>query len=158
MKTMKYILSLSLIIFLFWSCSTEDSPEIDPEEPIIGTWRPVTFAQFPVNGDPIMETIGECAGKTRITIKANGELTTEEYYNDQGQCKYEFIFQSWEKVSSGTYIFIETFTDQNGETTTYTTSPDEISFPDSNTMRIIYNSDYDQETELNYWYNEFKKN
>lgn len=154
---MKHLLSLFLIVTLILSCSTGDNPETDPQEPIIGTWGPVTFAQFPENGEPIIESIDECGRKTKITFKANGELINVYYGQDHGECTSDTYFQTWEKISSGSYLFREQQTNHNGQTSSYTISPDVISFPDSNTMRIRYDGNYDEETELNYWYNEFKR-
>lgn len=134
----------ALFTLFIVSCSKDnDNSNSTVDDLIIGVWKPVKDVDSSTGTSEIY-TYTTCEQKSKITIEANGNLKVLSFYDDSGNCIQDvsFVSGSWEKISEGNYkvttIFFDDDTQQN-ETDIESIS---ISFPNSNTMKIEFDSTY----------------
>lgn len=152
----KLNLSIFALLTLFIvSCSkdSDDNNDLSGDDLLIGVWKPVKDVET-YNGVEEVYIYNTCEQKSRLTFEGNGNIKILyfEEHEDTGNCieeNYDFISGSWEKISAGSYKVTTTYYDEStnmNETDTETIS---ISFPNSNTMKILYDAtDYSEYSRL----------
>ncbi|MDO9038731.1 MAG: hypothetical protein Q7U59_10340 [Lutibacter sp.] len=132
-----------VLALLIASCSNnDDNNNSTGDDLLIGVWKPVKDVWMN-NGVEQVDISSTCEQKSRLTFEGNGNIKILSFYEDEdnGNCiedNFGFISGSWVKISAGNYkvttTYFDEFTNKN-ETDTETIS---ISFPNSNTMKIMY--------------------
>ncbi|MFZ2284020.1 MAG: hypothetical protein WAV86_09105 [Lutibacter sp.] len=150
MKNSKLIIYALITLFIV-SCSkdSDENNDLAGDDLLIGVWKPVKDV-WTYNGAEEVEISSTCEQKSRLTFEGNGNIKILSFYEDEdnGNCvedNFGFISGSWVKISAGNYkvttTYFDEFTNKN-ETDTETIS---ISFPNSNTMKILYDAtDYSE--------------
>lgn len=141
----------ALLTLFIVSCSKEsdDTNDLAGDDLIIGVWKPVKDVW---TNDGVREeyTYNTCEQKSRLTFESNGKIKTLEFYEDEdnGNCiedDYGFVSGSWEKNSDGSYKIITTYFDESTNMNETDTDIISISFPNSNTMKILHDAtDYSE--------------
>jgi len=150
MKNANLFIYVLLTLFIV-SCSkdSDDNNNVAGDDLIIGVWKSVKDV-YTDNGVVEEYTPNPCEQKSRITFEGNGNIKMLLFYDyeDDVTCidySADFISGSWQKISEGNYKVTTTFYDEStnkNETDIETIS---ILFPNSNTMRILYNAtDYSE--------------
>ena len=149
MKKANLFMYVLLTLFIVSCSKDDDSKNSDGDDLIIGVWKPVKDVWMN-NGVEEVDISSTCEQKSRLTFEGNGNIKILSFYEDEdnGNCiedNFGFISSSWVKISAGNYkvttTYFDEFTNKN-ETDTETIS---ISFPNSNTMKILYDAtDYSE--------------
>lgn len=141
----------ALLTLFIVSCAkdSDDNNDAAGDDLIIGVWKPVKDV-WTNNGVEEVYIYNTCEQKSRLTFEANGKIKILDFYEDEdnGNCiedDFGFVSGSWVKISDGNYKITTTYFDEDtnqNETDTETIS---ISFPNSNTMKILYDAtDYSE--------------
>lgn len=148
----KLNLSIFALLTLFIvSCAkdSDDNNDLSGDDLLIGVWKPVKDVET-YNGVEEVYIYNTCEQKSRFTFEANGKLKILDFYEDEdnGNCiDYSsfFISGSWGKNSDGSYKIITTYYDESTNTNETDTDIISISFPNSNTMKILHDAtDYSE--------------
>lgn len=150
MKNSKLIIYALITLFIV-SCSkdSDDTNDLAGDDLIIGVWKPVKDVWMN-NGAEEVEISSTCEQKSRLTFESNGKIKTLEFYEDEdnGNCiedNFGFISGSWVKISDGSYKIITTYFDESTNMNETDTDILSISFPNSNTMKILHDAtDYSE--------------
>lgn len=147
MKKLNLFMCVVLALLIFSCSKDDDSKNSDSDDLIIGVWKPVKDV-WTNNGVEEVEVFSTCEQKSRLTFEGNGNIKIVSFDEDMGNCiedNYGFVSGSWEKISEGNYKVTTTYYDEytkKNETDIETVS---ISFPTSNTMRVLYDAtDYSE--------------
>ncbi|WP_423819703.1 hypothetical protein V5739_03725 [Salinimicrobium sp. TIG7-5_MAKvit] len=141
---MKKLLLLPLLLFLI-SCSSEETPS----NKIVGTWAFTGVTEVTASGIEKETVAGECAQKTKITFKNNGDFIQMDYYYSYNSLEcilneralnHEMV---WEEIADGDYrIFSE------GSTGTV----HKMIFPGKNTLWMVQSGDAYESNGVSYEY------
>ncbi len=142
---MKKIYLIIAVLVLSFSCSKDDSPN-SSQDLIIGVWKPIKYVKVNFDGTENVYNNNTCEQKSRYTFTQDGKVTFEDFFNDNGNCTQQTNFIHlegyWERISEGKYKFTDKYYYNDTKTTeTEISLPDEISFPNSNTMHLRLNDD-----------------
>lgn len=92
---MKKLLTLSIVIFSLFSCSSND----DNLDPFVGTWYKFSFNNIEVS---------DCEKKSTVTNKENETYTSTSYYISDNDCKtIPLESGTWTNKGSGIYTIIQ---------------------------------------------------
>lgn len=145
----------ALLTLFIVSCSkdSDDNNDVAGDDLIIGVWKPVKYV-WTYNGVEEVEIVNTCEQKSRLTFESNGKIKTLDFYEDEdnGNCiegDYGFVSGSWEKNSDGSYKIITTYFDESTNKNETDTDILNISFPNANTMKIMYDAtDYSEYSRI----------
>ena len=154
MKKANLLMYMLLTLFIV-SCSkdSDDNNDVAGDDLIIGIWKPVKDV-WTYNGVEEVNIYSTCEQRSRLTFEGNGNIKILSFYDDEGngnciEDNFGFVSGSWAKISEGNYKITTTFFDddtQQNETDNETIS---ISFPNSNTMKIMYDAtDYSEYSRI----------
>ena len=148
------LLILGLIIC---SCSSSDDPDPNLKDQIIGVWKTTREVEVYTNGQEEIYTPSVCELKNRLTIKEDQTLFITNFpQSDDPNCEESIggLYQSgtWTKLSEFKYKFVLNCMIPDCDPITET--PDEITFPNSNTMKVRIN-ETDSDDDLVYYYTEY---
>lgn len=163
---MKKLLLLFFIPMMLGCSSEENETSSIGQDPIIGTWKIIKMTEYPSNANPIITTYGECIQRSRVIFHSNGDIEDIFYrLNLNGICE-EVIFDhqievnhTWTKLGENKYRFTqEKLVDGNRRIDTET--PENIFFPDPNTMEIMEmgsNRPLDDPIKVEYYINSYQR-
>ncbi|MDP2067460.1 MAG: hypothetical protein Q8K04_00715 [Lutibacter sp.] len=154
MKKLNLFIYALLTLFIV-SCSkdSDENNNAAGDDLLIGVWKPVKDVET-YNGVEEVYIYNTCEQKSRLTFEGNGNIKILSFYDDEGngnciEDNFGFVSGSWAKISEGKYKVTTTFYDEatkKNETDTETIS---ISFPNSNTMKIMYDAtDYSEYSRI----------
>lgn len=152
---MKNAILLILGIFMI-TCSSSDDNNLDP---IIGVWKMTKEVEVYSNGQEEVYVPSICELKNRYTFRENKTLYFTNFpESNDPNCEEQIggLYQSgtWEKLATNTYKFVLTCMIPNCDPIIET--PDEITFPNSNTLKVRIN-DTDSGDDLVYYYTEYSR-
>ena len=145
---------LLILGLLIGACSSSDDDNLDQ---IIGVWKITKDVEVYTNGQEEVYIPSVCELKNRLTIKEDQTLFITNFpQSDDPNCEESIggLYQSgtWTKLSEFKYKFVLNCMIPDCEPMTET--PDEITFPNSNTMKVRIN-DTDSSDDLVYYYTEY---
>lgn len=129
---------LLLVPFVLFACSNGDDHLGDSDNPIVGKWRYNGIIEYPEEEETMESEASECSEKSTLYFKVNGNLEAVHYHSPLGDCVLNEMATTnlnWEQLSEGKYRI----SGENGSNVR-----DEIAFPDSNTMHMISNTNYNK--------------
>lgn len=147
MKKANLFTYVLLFTFLIVSCSKDDNNNnTTADDLLIGAWKPIKDVDSS-SGSNDVYTYNTCEQKSRITFEASGNIIALDFYEDEntGDCidhSSDFVSGSWEKTSLGNYKVTTTYYDDYTQQNVTYTDTYSISFPTSNTMKIVTDSSY----------------
>ena len=147
------VLILGLIIC---SCSSSDDTDQIEQDQIIGVWKTTREVEVYINGEEEVYLPSVCELKNRFTFRKDKTLFFTNFpESDDPNCEELIggLYQSgvWEKQSEFKYRFVLTCMIPDCESVTE--APDEVTFPNSNTMKIRFNES-DLDDDMAYYYTE----
>lgn len=132
----------ALLTLFIVSCSkdSDDNNDVSGDDLIIGVWKPIKYV-WTYDGVKEEYNTNTCEQKSRFTFEANGKIKILDFYEDEdnGNCiDYSsfFISGSWVKISDGSYKVTTTYFDEFTNQNETDTDIFDISFPNTNTMKI----------------------
>jgi len=155
---MKKTILLILGIIISACSSSDDNNQIQQDQ-IIGVWKTFREVEVLTNGQEEQYLPSVCELKNRYTFNEDGTLFLTNFpESDDPNCEELVgnLYQSgtWEKLSEFKYKFV--FTCMIPDCESITETPDEITFPNSNLMKVKYNDD-DPEDDVDYYYTEMSR-
>ena len=149
---MKKVLVLILAV-LVCTCSTnDDDSQVINIDPIIGIWQPDYEVTVFTNGNQDSKMSSPCELNNRITFGNDGNFFMTNYPESIDPNCEELVgnlYQSgtWTQLSETNYLII--LKCMIPDCDSIEERPDEISFPNSNTMRI---KEFDDDENISYMY------
>ncbi|OBX25139.1 lipocalin-like protein [Gelidibacter algens] len=144
-------LNLSLIsLFLLISCSPKDN-SVSETNSIIGAWKPIKEIHVCSTGTQHVYEYSICEQTGRITLSANGTLSTTAHDQTEGNCvQYDSAMGTWKLNGNNLTIIINE----------HTNNPS-LSKLVNNKLRIGYDADPEStcngEGSPSHYYTEFMK-
>lgn len=153
-----------LLIYVFalliCACSNSDDPNEVTQDPIIGIWKPVREVVVFNDGHEESEAFTVCELKNRITFQGDGRFFMTDYPDSNDPNCEElvgnlYLSGEWVQLSKNQYR-IELICYIPNCDQTIVETPDLISFPMNNIMRVHENDD-DPGNGINYYFDEFER-
>ncbi|NNK73021.1 MAG: hypothetical protein HKO94_07500, partial [Flavobacteriaceae bacterium] len=141
------------------SCSSNDNNTTPVQDPVIGIWKPNRTVTVLNDGTENSKMATPCELNNRLTFGADGSFFMTNFPEGPDPDCEELVgnlYQSgsWERMSSTVYV-IELVCMMPDCPNEYEV-PDEVTFPDGNTMRIK-EIDEDANDEIAYFYYYFDR-
>ncbi len=152
MKSLNLLIGILIGVLIFTACSDDDSDSSSNQDLIIGVWKPIKSVDVSSSGNEDVYSYNSCEQKSRYTFLKNGEWSFVDYHEDDDNnnlCSsentlFEHLSGYWEKIAENKYKITNTYYYfDSQETETEIDIPDEVSFPNSNTMRVRHNNERD---------------
>ncbi len=142
MKNTNLFMCALLTLFIVSCSNDDDNNNSTSDDLLIGVWKPVKDVDSSGSND--VYTYTTCEQKSRITFEGNGNLKLLSFYDDAENCIQDvgFVSGSWEKNSVGNYKITTTFLNEDTQQNETDIETFNISFPTSNTMKIIFDSTF----------------
>jgi len=136
---MKKLLTFIFAV-LISACSTDDNTRVMYEDPIIGIWQPGRTVTVFNDGSESSKAFSPCELNNRITFEADGRFFMTNFpEGDDPNCEEMVgnLFQSgtWTHFAPTVYV-IELMCAIPGCDEIEEEVPDEVTFPNDNTMRV----------------------